>query len=512
MYLTQGLHRALQQRPDGIATVCDERRQTWRELGERVARLAGALGQLGVRRGDRVAMLGGNSDRYLEVYLAVFWAGAVLVPVNTRWSPAEMLYALEDSGAVALLADANFTTIAAGFETPALQNSIAIGTGTPPAGWSSYEQLLRDSLPVADLRAGGDELAAIFYTGGTTGRSKGVMLSHANLWVAGMNLLASGYFPNDLVMLHAAPMFHVGGGAFTIAQTQRGGTHVFLAPFTPEGVLEIVQREKVNHTLLVPTMLQMVVDHPRFREYDLSSLSHVWYGASPIAEAVLDRAIAALPGVQLVQGYGMTEIAGTGTVLGAEYHVGEGRKLGKTRSAGRPHIGVETRIVDAESRDLPPGQVGELLMRGPGLMQGYWNKPEATAETVRDGWLYSGDGAYRDEQGFIYIVDRLKDMIVTGGENVYSAEVESAVSLHQAVATCAVIGIPSEQWVEAVHAVVVLKAGATATAEDIQRHCRGLIAGFKCPRSVEFRDALPLSGAGKVLKTTLREPYWKKTS
>jgi len=262
--------------------------------------------------------------------------------------------------------------------------------------------------------------------------------------------------------------------------------------------------------MLVPTMIQMTIDHPAMKEpRDLSALKTIVYGASPMSEALLDRAMATLPGVGFVQAYGMTELSPVATLNPAYYHTTEGRKLGKLRAAGRAGYCTEVRIVDDRGREVPRGTVGEVAVRGPNVMQGYWNKPEQTAQAVRDGWMHTGDGAWMDEDGFIFIADRLKDMIITGGENVYSGEVENALAQHPAVAACAVIGIPSDQWGETVHAAVVRKPEQIVSAEDLVAHCKSLIAGYKCPRSVAFVDALPLSGAGKVLKTKLREPFWR---
>jgi long-chain acyl-CoA synthetase len=242
---------------------------------------------------------------------------------------------------------------------------------------------------------------------------------------------------------------------------------------------------------------------------DLSALHTIAYGASPMSEAVIERAMAALPGVGFMQAYGMTELSPLATINPAWAHTVEGRKFGKLRAAGRASFCCEVRIVDTEGREVPRGTVGEVIVRGPNVMQGYWNKPEQTAAALKNGWMHTGDGAYMDEDGFIFIADRLKDMIISGGENIYSAEVENALALHPSIAACAVIGIPSEQWGESVHAVVVRKPGQDPAPEALIAHCKSLIAGYKCPRSIDFVEALPLSGAGKVLKTALREPFWK---
>ena len=257
-------------------------------------------------------------------------------------------------------------------------------------------------------------------------------------------------------------------------------------------------------------MIQMIVDHPAMQKpRNLSALQTIVYGASPISEAVLERAMAALPGVGFVQAYGMTELSPVATVNPAWAHTLEGRTRGKLRAAGRASFITQVKVVDAQGNEVPRGTVGEVVVRGPNVMQGYWNKPEMTAQAVRDGWMHTGDGAYMDEEGFIFIADRLKDMIISGGENIYSAEVENAIAQHPAVAACAVVGIPSTEWGELVHAVVVLKPGQEASPETLVAHCKSLIAGYKCPRSVAFTEALPLSGAGKVLKTKLREPFWQ---
>jgi long-chain acyl-CoA synthetase len=276
--------------------------------------------------------------------------------------------------------------------------------------------------------------------------------------------------------------------------------------------MAIIERERVNDTLIVPTMLQMILDHPEFHNFDLSSLEWVVYGAAPISETLLDRAVASLSNIRFTQGYGMTELSGAVVFLPSAYHTVEGRRAGKLKSAGRAGLLAEAKIVDSSGNEVPRGQVGEIAVRGGAVMLGYWKRPKETAETLRDGWVYSKDMAYMDDEGFIYIVDRLKDMIVSGGENVYSAEVENALMKHSAVSQCAVIGIPSATWGESVHAVVIRKSGANVEVDDLIAHCKAEIANYKCPRSIEFRDGLPLSAAGKILKHELRAEFWKGAS
>ncbi|TDF83802.1 long-chain-fatty-acid--CoA ligase [Pseudomonas sp. H9] len=514
MYITQALHRHLQQRPHAVAIRDRGRSVTYGQLGERVARLAGALKALGVGSGERVAMLSLNSQRYIEYYQAVPWADAVLNPVNIRWSLAEIVYSLDDSETAVLIVDDTFLALAQDViaEAKTLRTLIYAGDGQTPPGMHHYETLLAESAPVEDARRGGDALLGIFYTGGTTGFPKGVMLSHNNVSFSAMAVLSTGLFHAAARFLHVMPMFHLADYSGMTALMISGGVHVVLPGFAPQAVLETIASEQVNEILLAPTMIQMLLDcrdgNPQLAELDLGSLRNIAYGASPITPALLDRARAAFPSSGFSQGYGMTELAPMATTLDAEYHCVEHQVSGKMYSAGRPQICVELRIVDEADNEVPHGTVGEVVVKGPNVMLGYWKNPQATAEALRGGWMHTGDGGYMDDDGFVYICDRLKDMIVSGGENIYSAEVETAIASHPAVAQGAAIGIPCDTWGERVHAVVVLKPGMSATAEEIISHCRERIAGYKSPRSVEFRDALPLSSVGKVLKGELRKPFW----
>lgn len=511
MYLTQALHRAAATTPDAVATICGGRSHSWAQVRDRVARFAGALRDLGVGPGDRVAVLSMNSDRYFELYFAVAWAGAVILPMNTRWSVPEHVYSIEDAGATILVLDDAFleTGRAVGDICEAIAHVIHAGDGPTPAGLKSYEAMIAGASPASDADHGGDDLAGIFYTGGTTGFPKGVMLSHQNLWTGALCVGAGIGYNSSVRYLHAAPMFHLADVGLGNATSIFGGSHVFMPGFEPAELLRLIEAHKVTHTLLVPTMIRMLLDSPEFGKHDISSWKGILYGASPMAEALLTEALKRLPSVAFTQGYGQTELAPLATLLGPEWHVFEGPRAGKLRSAGRPGICVELRIVDAEGCELPRGQVGEITVRGPNAMRGYWNKPEQTAATLVDDWVRTGDGGYLDEDGFLFVVDRVKDMIVSGGENVYSAEVENALMQHPGVGECAVIGVPDERWGERVHAIVVPRAGQALSADDLMQHSKTLIAGYKCPRSVDVRqEALPKSGAGKILKSDLRKPYW----
>ncbi|MCL1962403.1 MAG: long-chain-fatty-acid--CoA ligase [Desulfovibrionaceae bacterium] len=511
MYLTQGLRRSVQQTPGSIASVYKGRRRTFAELGDRVARIGGMLRALGLQAGDRVGMLALNSDWYLEYYPGVYWAGGVVNPINTRWSMGEITYCLEDCQTRILIVDEHFTAMVRELrqKCPELKTVLYIGDGPAPDGLLDYEALLARAQPVEDALRGGEDLAGIFYTGGTTGIPKGVMLPHRGIYTNSIIAVAEGVLSYGSIGMHVAPMFHLADGYVMNAMFACGCTHVITPRFDPVAVFEIIQNEGVTTGLLVPTMIQMVVDHPDIGRYRLDHLRNVLYGAAPLSEGILDRAMKAFPQAGFTQMYGMTELSPTCTILKPDGHRGAARAKGRHRSAGQATIGCEVKIVDSMGNELPRGEVGEVAARGPGVMLGYWNKPGETAAALRDGWMFTGDGGRMDEDGYVYIVDRIKDMIITGGENVYSVEVERVISTHPAVAACAVIGIPDEQWGETVMAVIVKRAGAEPGEEEIVDHCKAHIAGYKCPRRVRFVDALPLSGAGKILKSQLRDPYWQ---
>ena len=380
-----------------------------------------------------------------------------------------------------------------------------IGDGDVPHD-VRYEELLRVGHPVVPPEPDETDAVVLMYTGGTTGLPKGVLLDQRaellNLYHIGLHL----GFDESRVYLHQTPMFHAAsmGGVLGIPGT--GATSVFIPLFEPGGVIDLIEQYQVDWTMMVPTMIAMVLDHPRFRPERLSSLRDLVYGASPMPAALLARLQTLLPTTDLSQGYGMTESSSVLTFLTAADHRRGGAPL---RSAGRPVMGVQLRIEDRDGNALPRGENGEVCARGGNFMREYWHRPEQTADAFAGGWYHTGDEGHVDEDGYLYLVDRVKDMIVTGGENVYSIEVENAISTHPAVAQVAVIGIPSDQWGEAVHAIVVLAPGQQASEGEIQAHARKSIAGYKVPKSVEFRtEPLPLSGALKPLKRELRRPYW----
>ena len=500
MYLTQGLRRAAQIRPQEQSTAFRERRRIWSETVDRIARIAGGLAQAGVQPGDRVAILALNSDRYFELMYAIPWLGAAMVPVNTRLATPEVQYVLEDSGACVLFVDGAMKvhTDALAGQMPTVKAVVYLDDDASPVGMRPYEELAA-APAIEDAGAGGDTLAALFYTG-AHGQVQGrdaqpqqprMERDECHCWRA----LRRG---DDLAAF----------GRDVPSRRRRGDIRRDDQRWAPR--LRAALRSRRPEQTNVPTMLNMLANHPGAGDYDLSSLKCIFYGASPMPEGVLRKALQVFPNCQFVHCYGMTEAAPLLTLLPARYTTLDGPYAGRLKSCGQAAHTAEVKIVDENRQEVPPGTVGEVAAKGPMIMLGYWNKPEATAAVLQDGWYYSGDGAYMDDEGFVFVVDRLKDMIISGGENIYSADVENAISLMPGVAEVAVIGIPDAKWGEAIHAIIVPGAGADLTAEAVIAHCRTQIAGYKCPRSVEFRDTpLPLSGAAKVLKRELREPFWK---
>ncbi|OUS07913.1 fatty-acid--CoA ligase [Gammaproteobacteria bacterium 42_54_T18] len=510
MHLTQSLKRALQLNPQGVATISGERQHTWTEFYQRIRCAAAGLLALGLEKKDRVAILSLNSDRYFELVYALPWAGLISVPLNIRLAPAEIIFLLNDSGAKVLCVDETFSAMLSEFKgkLDTVETIVYMGDNEFD-GAVSYEDLLSKSETIEDTGAGGDEVAGIFYTGGTTGLPKGVMLTHDNLVANGLNAVHGFGFTKHSRYLHAAPMFHAADAAANIGLTMLGGTHVFVPKFEPELVLDTFVKSEVTNVMLVPTMVNMLVNTHDIDTYDLSVLVRICYGGSPMPEAVLLKAKALIPHVEFTQAYGMTELSPIITILDDEYHVTDGPKAGKIRSAGQVVLSGEIRVVNENDEELPRGQIGEVVARGPTVMKGYWNREVETAQALANGWMHTGDAGYMDEDGFVFIADRVKDMIISGGENVYSVEVENAVQKHPAVSACAVIGIPNDEWGEEVLAIVVPNEGESATDAHIISFCKEHIAGYKCPRGVVFVDALPTSGAGKILKNKLRDPYWE---
>ena len=509
MYINNALNRAARIAPNRVASVHDGRFHTWTQIRDRVARLARALRNLGVMPGDRVAVLAWNTDRYLEIMLAIPWAGAVIVPLNTRLAPAELLQLMKHSGAVALIYDEEFSPVMneAAAKLPSLRLLVGLWEGAARAGVHGYERLVRDSIPAEAVVCRPEDPLGVFYTGGTTGLPKGVMISHANMsHQISLHLMDLRWTPQTSY-LNVMPMFHVAGFDNACTLTSLAGTHHFMERFEVEACLSILSERRIGAASLGPVIIGWLLDFPDLARFDLSELRELSYGSAAISEPLLRRMIALLPKAKLTQIYGQSEITGTLSILRPEDHVPGKAQLA---SAGQASWGVDARVFDPDGREVPRRTLGEIVARSPGVMTGYLNDPEQTARALKGGWLHTGDVGYMDEQGYLFIADRAKDMIVTGGENVFSAEVESAIASYPGVAQVAVIAIPDEQWGEVVHAVVVPMAGAALSSTAIIAHCHERIAGFKCPKSVDLRaESLPLSGVNKVQKNVLREPYWR---
>jgi len=519
-HLTHLLQRAAHEAPDAPAVTFEGRTRNWSVLAERCARMAGALKGLGFKADDRAAVLSQNTDRFVELFFAPIYAGGLFVPINTRWALPEMIACVADCTPKILFVDRDHIELgqAIAAACPSVDHVVladdwtadAARDGPAPADLLDYEALIENAAPAEDAGRGGEDLACLFYTGGTTGRSKGVMLTHDNVFANTLGSVAAYEYDSRATYLQAGPIFHLAAGARVYNFALTCAHSVLLRRFEAGEVLAAIETHRASVGLFVPTMLNHMLNHPRFAEFDLSSLEQINYGASPMPQALLRQAMSQLPGVSFYQGYGMTEAAPLLTMLGPDDHVVEGPRAARLASIGRPIYHAEIRIFDAGDHEVPAGTVGELVARGPNMMKGYWNMPEQSAEVLRGGWYHTGDAGYRDEDGYIFLVDRIKDMIVSGGENIYSVEVEDAVYRHQAVKDCAVFGIPDADWGEAVHAVVTLKPGKMAGEDELIAHCRSLIAGYKCPKSVEIRDEpLPISGANKILKSELRAPYWE---
>jgi long-chain acyl-CoA synthetase len=495
------------------ALIDGERSVTYAQLSRRVAGLGAALDEFGVSAGGRLGVLAPNSLAHAEWWLGVPAFGRVLVDLNFRLTLDELAFMVDDAALEVLLLDDERVGVGDALRErcASLRTLVLDGPGGCPEGWLAHEELVARPA-VAAPGVDENELATISYTGGTTGRPKGVMLSHRNLMAnAQHNLVATGHRSTDR-FLHIPPMFHVAGTANLFAATWVGATQVILPRFDADGVLQTIERERITHTVLVPTMLDMFLRALDERPADLRSLRNVQYAASPISPELQRRALERLD-CELAQFYGMTETAPTVTHCTPEDHrrgaAGEEPYKTRLRSMGAPVPGVQVQIRDERGAELPPGEIGEVWVRGPNVMLGYWARPDDTLSALVDGWYRSGDAAYADAHGYLYMVDRLKDMIVSGGENVYSVEVEAALVAHDAVLEAAVFGVPDAKWGEAVHAVVVVAGDEDVSVDDLVRHCRGHIAGFKVPRSIELRtEPLPKSGPGKVLKRELREPHW----
>ena len=493
------------------AVIHGERNLTFGQVEEASNRLASALaGPLGVPKGSRVCLLLPNSPEFVVSDWSLIKAGLVRVPINPRLAPAEIEYIVNDSKAAVVVCGGEYTSVIEGVRPhlPRVRHFIAAG-GSPP-GFLEWEDVLsRGHAEPFAVDTTMDDPYMVLYTSGTTGLPKGALTNVRSRWVTLFHVYANEDFVHRTdVMLHVASMAH-GSGTKVLPHYAKGAANVFLPRFTMETFCEAVQRHRVTTTWMVPTLVGMLLDFPERRSYDLSSLRTVVYAGAPMPAERLKEAVHAF-GPVFVQVYGLSEAPQPALVLPKEDHVTEGtpQQVARLASAGRPAIGVDVRVAGPAGEPVKPGEVGEILLRGDHLMTEYLGKPEATAEVFEGDWFRTGDLATVDEEGYVFIVDRTKDMIISGGYNVYPREVEEVLYRHSAVRECAVIGVPDDKWGESVKAVVALRPGAAATAEELIGHCRTLLAGYKKPQSVDFMDDLPKGPTGKILKKELRKPYW----
>jgi acyl-CoA synthetase (AMP-forming)/AMP-acid ligase II len=500
------------ERPDVEFAIQGERRVTYREANQAVNKLANAFVSSGLQIGDRVAVLAKNCIEYAYIYYAASKAGVVPVPLNYRLVPDEWAYIINDSGAKMLIAGADFVEASESLRSQlqTVQQRVAMG-GVAPAGWTGYEDWLAPQ-PVTPPERNISEDHDLYqmYTSGTTGHPKGAVLPQGSVTSNMAQVTVALQAQPGERSLIVAPMYHAAAAITTFNCIYYGGALYIMEDFVPNEVVRAMSEEKIALALLVPAMIQAVlVMVPDIMERSYKDLRMIVYGASPIAEQTLRKAMDVFK-CDFAQGYGMTETTAVISFLTPDDHrlaMSERQEL--LLSAGRPILGTDVRIVDDDDKPVPNGEIGEIIARGPQLMRGYWNLADESAEALKGGWMHTGDAGIVDDDGYLFIQDRVKDMIVSGGENVYPRIVEEALFQHPAVADAAVIGVPDQQWGETVKAIVVLKEGQSVTPDEIMEFTKGKLGGFQRPRSVDFIDELPRNPSGKVLKRELREPYWK---
>jgi long-chain acyl-CoA synthetase len=493
--------------PERECLVCGEVRLSWKQLNQRVNRLAHGLAGLGVKKDTKVAVLAFNCHRYVEIYYATSKLGAIAVPLNFRLSLDELVYVINHSDAQVLMVGAELMD-AAGQILPKLENiGERISLEGAQEGWTDYEELLAESSDEEpDVEVDEDDLCQLQYTGGTTGLPKGVMLTHRNYITAAIGMGLANYFEAGDATLQVLPIFHTAWWPILVHHCA-GGKGVIVKRFDFNEILSIAEKEGVTHINMVPILFSWILDFPDLDKFDLSRIKYLTYAGAPMPADLMKRLIEKF-GPIFQQGYGLTEAAPLVSILKEEDQCrleGPEELTRRISSAGRESIVTEVRLVDEEDNDVPVGEIGEIAVRGKNIMKGYWKDPELTAKTLRGGWLHTGDMATADEYGFFYIVDRKNDMIITGGENVYPFEVEKVLYEHPAVLEAAAVGVKDKTWGEAVTAVVALKQGAQASEEELIKFVRERIAGYKTPKRIIFMDSIPKTAIGKILRREVRE-------
>ena len=494
--------------PDGEAFVCDDRRLSHAQYASRARRLASGLHRLGLRHQDRFGILATNCLEFYEAYAAAEYGGTILVPINYRLAPAEIVHVLRDAGAKGLVFEAQYAATIETIRPQLPEIAFYVRIGAMGEGVLAYEDVWGQGDEAGPpIRSKPDDYSVLWYTSGTTGKPKGVpWRQRALVETARMNARASE-MSRSTRLLQTTPAFHIGGRGYVLGAAYDGGCTVLHKTFDPVAMLRSIAQERVTHTFMVAAMVQAVVAVPDVQSYDLSSLENVFSAAAPIPVTVLKRAIELMGSVFSIQ-YGCTEVGSICALPRAGVNpAGTSDDVRRLASVGHPVPEIEFRLVDDEGNDCPPGKPGEVAVRSATVLGGYWNNSAATLEAIRDGWYHTGDIGVQDEQGYVFLVDRKKDMIISGGENIYSREVEEALAAHPEVADCAVIGVPDPKWVEVVKAIVVLKSGSGLTETTLIEHCRERIARYKSPRSIEFVDELPRLATGKLDKPTLRARY-----
>lgn len=510
------LRYAEQQFPTKTAIVCGEQRFTYAEFADRARRLAGALREAGIGPGDRVAFLSLNCHRLLEAYYGVLEAGAVLLPLNIRLAPSELAHILNDSGAKTLFFQQEFLPLVESFRksVPSIENFFVLDF-TPQASWLSprnYDEMLAVATPHQSdvMQCNEDSLAELFYTSGTSANPKGVMLTHRNIYLHALSVCITFRTKADAVQLHTIPLFHANGWGTAHSVTLVGGRHIMLARFTCAEVFGLIERERVDSLSLVPIMATALVNSPDRQKYDLSSVQWISIGGAASSPTLIRQMEQAF-GCECFAGYGLTETAPVLSTAKMKpgVQLDDDRHYVARAMTGYAIPGVELRVVDHSGEDVPRDAktMGEIIARADGVMQGYWKQPAETAHVMRGGWFHTGDMAVIDESGSILIVDRMKDIIVSGGENISSLEVEKAILAHPSVYEAAVIPVADDKWGEVPRAVVVGKPGSNLTETELLEFCRSRIAHYKCPRSIEFVESLPKTATGKVLKKSLRQAH-----